>query len=180
VSLGPAQEGEPVNLYATPYGGAKTLVASGNVDALGNFSRKVSPTVSTLYTAEYAGDGRFLPATIDQNYVVDVLMTGNMIKYQGKSGNYALYDANKTVLYEFTIKPDHTRSDIDMHVETHANGNWRELSLSTVKMPAGGKAIVGFPAAYLRPGKQYRIWGGFEYDGDHGPTHSPFGYFKLK
>lgn len=51
-----------VSLYAQPSGGTKTLVATGTVDAHGEFTATFRVTRSTTFSAVFAGDDRYAPA----------------------------------------------------------------------------------------------------------------------
>ena len=63
VTLGPTSGDGQVALYATPAGGARTFVASGTVDAEGQWDVTYSITRATTFTAVFAGDAHDAPAS---------------------------------------------------------------------------------------------------------------------
>jgi hypothetical protein len=61
--LGAWHSNDVVSIYGTTGGGAPQLVGSGAVDVNGIFAVTLSPTHNTVYSASWAGDDTYLPAT---------------------------------------------------------------------------------------------------------------------
>ena len=61
--LGTTHVNRVVTITATPSGGASVTLASGTVNANGNLVATYQPKTTTTYTATFAGDDWYLPAT---------------------------------------------------------------------------------------------------------------------
>jgi hypothetical protein len=68
-----------LSISATPYGGGKKLIASGNVNGDGNLIVAYTPTKKTTFVATFAYDGTYETATSDPKVVgVAVRITGKL------------------------------------------------------------------------------------------------------
>jgi len=62
-TLGAWHSNDQVSIYGSTGGGAPQLVGSGAVNSSGIFAVSLSPTHNTVYSASWAGDDTYLPAT---------------------------------------------------------------------------------------------------------------------
>ncbi|MFG3358799.1 RHS repeat domain-containing protein [Streptomyces griseofuscus] len=99
--LGTTYDGRTVSLYAQPYGGAKTLVKTGTVDASGNLSATYKLTRNTTFTASFGGDDHYAPATATHTAYGQVKITESL----GGSYTSTKYGTTAYRVYHHTAKP---------------------------------------------------------------------------
>ena len=62
-TLGAWRSNDQVSIYGTTGGGTPQLVGSGAVNSSGIFAVSLSPTHNPVYSASWAADDTYLPAT---------------------------------------------------------------------------------------------------------------------
>ena len=99
--LGSTYNGRTVSVYAQPKGGARTLLRTGAVDAKGNLTVAYRLTRGTTFSAVFAGDYRYAPATATRT-VTDRAAVGTAL-----SGYYTSIRSGSTVyrVYHHTARP---------------------------------------------------------------------------
>ncbi|MET7286641.1 hypothetical protein [Streptomyces sp. NPDC005573] len=133
--LGTTYNGRTVSVYAQPAGGAKTLVKTGTVDSKGNFSAPYKLTRNTTFTASFAGDYRYAPASATR------AVTGQAKVTQTLSGYYTstTYSGTTYRVYHHTVKPVVTatvapaKSGQCTHfqLQQYYSGAWHTLTTSS-------------------------------------------------
>ncbi|MGW7822759.1 YncE family protein [Streptomyces puniciscabiei] len=99
--LGTTYNGRTVALYAQPYGGGKTLVKTGTVDSSGNLSATYGLTHNTTFTASFAGDYRYGPATATHTAYDQVKIAETLSGYYTST----TYSGTTYRVYHHTVKP---------------------------------------------------------------------------
>jgi len=133
VHLGGWGAGKPVKLYATPYGGTKTLVASGVANAFGNYVRAVAPARRTTYTAEWEGDAAHAPDTATKLIYVRARVAIAQAGFYGSSGSYRLYHFHSSCWtagtycprFAATVYPNHAGAAVRFVLQRRtSSGAW--------------------------------------------------------
>ncbi|MER7924239.1 hypothetical protein ABTY96_14115 [Streptomyces sp. NPDC096057] len=99
--LGTTYNSRTVSIYATPAGGRKTLVKTAAVDSKGNLKATFRTTRNTTFTASFAGDYRYAPATATRT-------VHDQVGIAEKLGGYYTSTKYGTVtyrVYHHTVKP---------------------------------------------------------------------------
>ncbi|MGW1165483.1 hypothetical protein [Streptomyces sp. NPDC002550] len=99
--LGTTYNGRTVAIYAQPYGGGKTLVKTGTVDSSGNLSATYRLTRNTTFTASFAGDYRYAPATATRTAYDQVKIAETLSGYYTST----TYSGTTYRVYHHTVKP---------------------------------------------------------------------------
>jgi hypothetical protein len=180
---------QTVEIYATPWGGAQKLIASGDVNGSGDVSATVSMSKRTAFVATFAGDVGSEPSTSPSKnvYVYPILTTG-MVGFDDTSGGYRRYhytsrcpDAHRACpVYAIDVAPNHAGSPIDVTLQLHYRGSWHTASTTKFKLNAKSRAaivfvyrdrgIIGIPS---------RVRVEFAGDADHLDRTSPWSFFEV-
>ena len=187
--LVPSSTNEDVSIYATPYGGSKTLLVSGAVDLSGDLKIGAVLGRRTIFTAQWSGDTDHPAGGYDFRLVqVRVLIRGKLSGYYGTSGKFKLYHYTSRCLlngrgcpiYTITVKPNHRGQHIHLTLEDHRNGRWRVVVESRFRLNANSKetiVIVYSSAEVIRI--PLRVSCLFKGDADHLGRHSKWSYLKV-
>jgi WD40 repeat protein len=179
-----------VTIYYTPYGETTRALASGQVDANGNFSTTLRMKKRTSFSARWTGDaehpagGVTLPVTVR----VRPRVSGQLEKFDRKAGGYRLYDFTSACprhhrgcpTYSVAIAPPHGGLRMRFELELHVRGHWRSVLSYRREIPSTGKlteifiyrdaAVIGIPS------RVRALFGG---DADHLPARTRWSYFKV-
>ncbi|MGJ5754478.1 hypothetical protein FB563_2651 [Streptomyces puniciscabiei] len=132
--LGTTYNGRTVSLYAQPYGGGKTLVKTGTVDAGGNLSATYKLTRNTTFTASFAGDYRYAPATAthtayDQVKIAETL--GGYYTSTTYSGvTYRVYHHTVKPRVTAVVTPNKSGQCEKFQAQEYYSGAWHTLTTS--------------------------------------------------
>lgn len=99
--LGTTYNSRTVSVYATPYGGTKTLVKTGTVDAEGNLTATYKLARNTTFSVSFAGDYRYAPATVTRTAGAHVKVATTL----GGSYTSTTYSGITYRVYHRTVKP---------------------------------------------------------------------------
>jgi hypothetical protein len=150
-----------VQIFETPYGRSKHLLAEGAVDGSGKFSTLVAPKRKTTYLARWKGDDGLLPAMSPQRVVfVRALVTG------------ALTWSGPDPIFHVKVAPNHAGTCVRLYIQANVQGSWVDAGyVRCVRLPRTSRfavKLVGVPT-----GIAFRIRGEFSGDADHlaGRTH---------
>ncbi|QNP71290.1 hypothetical protein IAG44_18850 [Streptomyces roseirectus] len=132
--LGTTYDGRTVALYATPAGGKKTLVKSGTVDAKGNLTATYALTRNTTFTASYAGDQRYAPATAARGvstYAKVATVLGGYYTSTTSGGiTYRVYHRTVKPTVTATVTPNKAGQCQRFQAQQYYSGAWHTLSTS--------------------------------------------------
>ncbi|MGW0208921.1 hypothetical protein ACWDZ8_24990 [Streptomyces sp. NPDC003233] len=132
--LGTTYNGRTVSIYAQPYGGGKTLVRTGTVDAGGNLSATYKLTRNTTFTASFAGDYRYAPATAthtayDQVKIAETL--GGYYTSTTYSGvTYRVYHHTVKPRVTAVVTPNKSGQCEKFQAQEYYSGAWHALTTS--------------------------------------------------
>ena len=153
--LGAWHSNDVVSIYgATGGGGSPQLVGSGEVDSNGVFAVSLSPTHNTVYSAGWAGDDTYLPATSASKSVsvrakVAIVQSG----YYRSSRGVRLYHyhascwTHGTHCPRFTagLLPSMAGKGILFTLQQRSSGHWRTVVTGTI-----GTNVNGLSAAIYK------------------------------
>ena len=166
-----------MSIYATPYLGAKTLVAAGTVNSSGVFTRAVKLKATTTYTAEYTGDDGHLDSKSGARVVkVRPRLTVSLSGFYRKSGKYRLYHRGQDPEVVGTITPALAATKLKFVAQVYRGGRWRSGTSST--FPVG---MFGQANAFLRRTTigRYRVRVVFAGNGNHLSAVSAWAYIRI-
>jgi sugar lactone lactonase YvrE len=132
--LGTTYNGRTVSLYATPYGGTKTLVTTGTVDANGNLRATYKVTRNTNFTASFAGDHRYAPATATRavnGYVkIATALSGSYTSATYSGTSYRVFHKTVKPTVTATVSPNKAGQCERFQVQQYYSGAWHTLTTS--------------------------------------------------
>jgi hypothetical protein len=166
-----------MRIYATPYGGEKTLVKSGAVNSYGNLTTSYTMKQKTTFTAEFAGTDTHAASKSSGKVVyVYALATVRMINYYGTSGKYRLYHAGDDPDALGAVKPNHAGLTLKFVAQQYWSGAWRTVASDSFPIEFDGSVY-----AYLMNATRgtYRMRTVFAGDADHLGDMSPWVFFKV-
>jgi YVTN family beta-propeller protein len=166
-----------VSIYATPYGGAKTLVKRAAVNGSGNVSASYVLKRRTTFTAEYAGDDAHAASTsagkvVKVRALAALALTGNY----GTSGKYRLYHVRRKAYLRGSVAPNHAGLPLKFVVQLQISGTWRTMASNSFPMQSNGSAYAYFYANFRG---SFRTRCTFGDDADHLGDTSPWRYFRF-
>ncbi|CAM5714963.1 hypothetical protein [Streptomyces aurantiogriseus] len=132
--LGTTYNSRTVSIWATPHGGTKALVKTGTVDAKGNLTATYKLTRNTTFTASFAGDHRYAPATatrVANAYVKVATALGGYYTSTTYSGiTYRVYHRTVKPTVTATVTPNKAGQCQRFQVQQYYSGAWRTLTTS--------------------------------------------------
>ena len=153
----------PVSIYGTTGGGAPQLVGSGAVDSNGIFAVSLSPTHNTVYSASWAGDDTYLPATSTSKSVsvrarLAIVQSG----YYRSSRGVRLYHyhascwTRATHCPRFTagLLPSMAGKGILFTLQRRSSGHWRTVTTGTIGTNVNGLVGCHLPLPRHQPDRQ--------------------------
>ncbi|WP_405583658.1 Ig-like domain repeat protein [Streptomyces sp. NBC_01190] len=167
--LGATYNGRTLSIYAQPYGGAKTLIKAGKVDAHGNLAVGYQVTRRTAFTAAFAGDYRYAPATTAAHYVWSYARVTEAQKSYYTSARigaatYRVYHHKTNPVTGATIAPVKRGECVAFTAQVLSGGAWHTIATaSCIRTGTTGAAwatlsgthVIGyhyrFRAEYVRP-----------------------------
>jgi hypothetical protein len=178
-----------VSIYGTTGGGAPQLVGSGAVNSSGIFAVSLSPAHNTVYSASWAGDDTYLPATSASKPVsvrakVAIVQSG----YYRSSRGVRLYHyhascwTRATHCPRFTARllPSMAGKGILFTLQRRSSGHWRTVTTGTIGTNVNGlsAAIYKYRGTVLI-GKTMRVKASWAGDSGNLGGHSKWTSFRL-
>lgn len=188
-TLGGGDTNRTVHIYRLD-GDRRKLIAEEEVDRDGKLSVNDRPDFNTDYVAEYEGDGSTPPATSNEVTVkVRPRVVGRMLRADGRSGRYHLYDytdhcpsdPRTCPLFGVTVDPPHYRATIAYELQVFEGGRWQ--SAITGEAPLGGDSavIIYFSANSVQAiGVPARVRAQLPAHQDHAEGSSSWSYFRWR
>ncbi|WP_329133703.1 Ig-like domain repeat protein [Streptomyces sp. NBC_01476] len=167
--LGTAYNNRTVAVYAQPYGGTKKLIRTGTVDTHGNLSVNYPVTVRTSFTAAFAGDYRYAPASAPTHTVwayarVTEAQKGYYTSGRIGTATYRIYHHKANPVTGATIAPVKKNECVAFTAQIWSSGAWRTIATancvrtgttSAAWATLTGTHVIGahyrFRAEYVRP-----------------------------
>ncbi|WP_316771068.1 hypothetical protein [Streptomyces sasae] len=132
--LGPTDADRTLSLYAQPYDGKKTLVATGQVDANGDLKATYKVIRKTTFTAEFAGDDHNAPATAARTVTararVAESLTGSYTTTHYGSTLYRVYHHTAKAKLDVTVAPAKPSQCVRFQIQRYTSGAWHTESTS--------------------------------------------------
>ncbi|MGW5279257.1 hypothetical protein ACWERI_07325 [Streptomyces collinus] len=132
--LGTTYDGRTVSVWATPAGGRRTLVKTGTVDAKGNLAAAYEVTRRTVFTASFAGDQRYAPATAtrtaDAYAKVAQTLAGYYTSTKYGTTTYRVYHRTAKPQVTATVTPGKPGQCQRFQAQEYAGGAWHTLTTS--------------------------------------------------
>jgi Tol biopolymer transport system component len=188
--LFPGSPNKTVSIYKIPYGGAKTLVLTGQVNGQGNLSATVLMTKRTAFLAEWSGDAQYQGGGVSNSITVFVfpVVKGALSGYYGTAGNYKLYHYRASCTnsgigcptYTVTVTPNHRGRSVRFTLQLFRGGAWRTVLIFSERLNTKSRRTVIF--VYGSPkvkGIPTRVRAQFLGDADHLRAYSSWSYFKV-
>jgi hypothetical protein len=170
-----------VSLYATQEGSSEELIASGEVDADGVFSKNVSGlTRRTVITARWAGDTNFPAEEVSAEVPVAVSVTGTLLRYQGKDGKFRTYEPGRNVFFRCDVDPSKPDGSVGIRVDRQFGRYWQDWLSQQFALNDQGDVTVYVPGAALDRDLDYRISCSYNGDVTHDGNWSRYHYFRVR
>lgn len=132
--LGTTYNGRVLALYAQPYGGEKTLVTTGTVDSHGNLTATYRLTHGTTFTASFAGDYRYAPATASRTATAGAKVSESLSGYYTDthygSVLYRVYHHTARARLTATVTPGKAGQCVRFQTQRYYSGAWHTRSTS--------------------------------------------------
>jgi hypothetical protein len=126
VTLGSTFADRQVSLYASPYGGGRTLVATGTVDAQGKWYPTYAITKKTLFTVVFAGDTHNDPnsarLTLQAYARVTDRITGFAKTTKISGVTYDVFKGSSTLTLYSTVAPNKHGECLEPETEQYESG----------------------------------------------------------
>jgi hypothetical protein len=132
--LGTTYNGRTVSIYAQPYGGKKTLIKTGTVDSRGNLVASYKLTRNTTFTASFAGDYRYAPATATRTAYDHVKVTESLSGYYTStyygSTLYRVYHHTAAEQVNAAVTPNKAGQCLMFRVQQYYSSAWHTRTTS--------------------------------------------------
>ncbi|MGD0556564.1 MAG: hypothetical protein ABSA93_16510 [Streptosporangiaceae bacterium] len=125
VHLGATYTNRVVSVYAQPFGSkSKTLIKSGKVNAAGRLVVDYRAPHSTTFSAVFAGDARYAPATVTRAVYVRASVSQKLTGYYGTDGKYLLYHSSSDLDVAGSVAPNKYRECVELELQEYYEGTW--------------------------------------------------------
>jgi len=167
VTLGPTFADRTVSLYATPSGGARTLVGTGTVGADRKWYARYAITTATTFTAVFAGDAYNAPNSASRTLdayarVTDRLTGAYKTSKSGSGGVYEFFHGSGTLTLYSTVAPGKNGGCLEPESEQYDKGVGWDADTKYGCDKLDGKSHDAAPFALSRAvGDRYRIRGDY-------------------
>jgi hypothetical protein len=187
VTLGPTFTDRTVSLYATPSGGARTLVATGTVNAEGKWYVQYTITRATTFTAVFAGDAYNAANSASRTLYAYARVTGRLTGgYKtSKSSSGLVYDVfhgTGTLTLYSTVAPNSRGECLEPESEQYDKGvGWdADTKYGCDKLDSASHDAAPFSLS-LAVGDRYRIRGDYQRGKDTASlsAQGPWLYFTV-
>ncbi|SOE28444.1 hypothetical protein SAMN05442782_5276 [Streptomyces sp. OK228] len=133
--LGTTYNGRTLAVYAQPYGGKKALITTGTVDSHGNLAATYKLTRKTTFTAAFAGDYRYAPATTSSTASAYAKVSESLSGYYESThyGSllYRVYHHTAQAKLNATVTPDKDGQCVRFQTQRYYGGSWHTQSTSS-------------------------------------------------
>ncbi|MDX6347927.1 MAG: hypothetical protein QOF84_2717 [Streptomyces sp.] len=189
--LGTTYNSRTVAIYAQRNGSTKkTLVKSGKVDAHGNLVVHYKLTYSTAFSAVFAGDYRYAPATVKVSVGVHAKVTDSLRLYDhsthigGHLYRVYLRDAGVAPQFMATVAPVHLGQCVYVTLQRlRSDGQWHTVSTSscdTLGGDAAGSTVVdNLPWKNMPNKARYRIRAHYVHDSSDPGNLNTYGSWQY-
>ncbi len=186
--LGTASANHSVSIYALPVGGARRLIATGEVAGDGTFSSSTTLARTTTFTAEWAGDSTYrLARSAGRTVGVHVVMASALSSSYGRAGAYHLYhyhascpsNGTQCPIFAAAVKPNHAGKSVTFTLQRLTSSGWRIVGTAAVRLNSNSVAAVRFRYAPASKGHSYRLKAVYAGDADHLGGSTAWSYLRI-
>jgi len=185
--LGTTYNGRTVRIYATAFGTrTAVLIKAGRVNSRGDLTVSYRPARSTTFSATFAGDAKYQPATASRTVYVRAGVTQKLSGYYGSeyigSTLYLVYHGSGTLTSAVTVAPNKKGGCVAFEVQQYYQGTWQANTASSCQLLGASSSTA---IKYLLSGAvggQFRIRGDFNRasgDTTNANASSPWAYFTV-
>lgn len=185
-----ATTNETVTIYATPYGGAPSILVSGPVDEAGKLTKVATLKKRTSFYATWTGDAEHPAGGTTAPIAVRVvpLLKAALTHFDSKAGAYRLFDYTSSCAnrgrgcptYSVDLRPAHAGQRLHFELDLYYRGRWREVLRYKRQLPSDGKLVERFVYSNTSiVGLPTRVRSYFAGDADHLRVKAPWSYFKV-
>jgi hypothetical protein len=149
-------DGCALMIYQTPYGGSKTLIASGHVDANKNLATPATMNRNSTFVAAFAGDSRWLPANSNvvkvnaHVLIYDFLQQGGYHGYYDTRNGYRLFhyhpacaqDGLRCPMFHGEVTPPLEGAHLSFALQAYSGGRWQTIATTIATVGGDGVASV--------------------------------------
>jgi sugar lactone lactonase YvrE len=132
--LGTTYNGRYVSVYAQPNGDAKTLLMTAKVNSHGDLPFTYKLSHNTTFTAGFAGDYRYAPATATRAVTDHVKVTESLSGYYTSthygSTLYRVYHHTAKPTINVTVTPNKSDQCLHYQAQRYYSGAWHTLTTS--------------------------------------------------
>jgi YVTN family beta-propeller protein len=163
--LGATHNSRTVSIYAQPYDGKKALIKTGTVDSRGNLATSYKLTHNTTFTAAFAGDSGYAPATAtriaDDHVKVTESLSGYYTNTHYGSTLYRVYHHTAKAKLNTTVMPNKAGQCFRFQTQRYYSSAWHTLTtsacsaLSTTSTGSGAMALTRAIGYNLRMRAEY-------------------------
>lgn len=118
----------PLALYVQPYGGARTLLRSGEVDAAGSLTAAYALTRNTVVQAVFPGDDTREPRTVSVVLQTRARAVVALASHYATSGSYRLFRKGVHPTLKVAVAPSSAGLPVRLDVQYYSSGGWRTLT----------------------------------------------------
>ncbi|MFF7949309.1 Ig-like domain-containing protein [Streptomyces griseorubiginosus] len=133
--LGTTYNSRTLALYAQPYGGRKALIKTGTVDSHGNLVTTYKLTRKTTFTAAFAGDYRYAPATAATTASAYAKVSESLSGSYGSTHYggllYRVYHHTATAKLNVTVTPNKAGQCVKFQIQRYYGDTWHTQSTSS-------------------------------------------------
>lgn len=160
--LGTTFTNRSVSIYARPYDGVRTRIATGDVNATsGNLSATYTMHRRTRFIAEFAGDDKYAPASVYVIVRARAVLTERLRGYYSTSGAYRLYHPGDNPELDARLWPHQHRVCLYFRAQYRSGGSWHNASLSPcVRTDSEARAAAVLHNALSLPYRLRAEWRG--------------------
>ncbi len=135
--LGTTYNGRTLAIYAQPYGGKKALIETGTVDSHGNLATTYELTRKTTFTAAFAGDYRYAPATAATTAPAYAKVSESLSGYYGSTHYggllYRVYHHTAKAKLNVTVTPNKAGQCVRFQIQRYNSDAWHTQSTSVCR-----------------------------------------------
>ncbi|WP_043667017.1 YncE family protein [Streptomyces xylophagus] len=159
--LGTTYNSRTVSIWATPAGGRKTLVKTAAVDSKGNLRATYKVTHNTTFTASFAGDYRYAPATATHAVHGQVNIAERLGSYytSTKYGTvtYRVYHHTVKPQVVGTVTPDKSGQCMRFQAQEYYSKAWHTLTTSSCFSMTADSVGVTLLSLTHAVGQKFRV-----------------------
>jgi hypothetical protein len=168
-----------LRIYATPYGGSKTLIRSGTVDSHGNLSVYYTMTRRTTFTVAFAGDDTYNPVYSSKALLGYAKVSSAMLGYYATSGSYKLVHTSVDPSLYVSVAPNNAGACVSYAVQRYYSGAWHTVATDSCEYLDSTSHGVATYYTNVPAGTRFRLRATFNGDTRNVKTYGAWVYGKF-